>query len=125
MPISISQTIKKAPSLPFLQIAEHILGKKYNVSLVFVGNKRAQKINQETRNKSYTPNILAFPLSATAGEIFITPSVARKEAKNFNLTELGYVGYLFIHGCLHLKGLDHGSAMEKLESATMKKFALK
>jgi len=101
-----------------------IAGKKYQLSLVFVGATRARKLNSDTRGKTYVPNVLSFPLSDTAGEIYITPAIAKSEARKFNLTYQGYVGYLFIHGLLHLKGFDHGPKMEKLEQTYLKKFQL-
>ena len=125
MSLTISHTAKTYPKrLPYADIAKTILGAKYDVSLVFVGADRAQAINQATRGKSYVPNVLSFPLIDSAGEIYICPVVAKKEASKFNLTPNGYIGYLFIHGCLHLKGLDHGEQMDKLETKYVKQFNL-
>ena len=106
-------------------MAESILGKKYQLSLVFIGEKRAQKLNLSSRGKNYTPNILSFPLDKSNGEIFICESKSASEAKNFNLSKKAYVGFLFIHGCLHLKGFAHGDKMEKKEKFYLKKFGLK
>ena len=106
-------------------MAEVVLGKKYDLSLVFVGEKRARRINQETRNKSYVPNVLSFPLDKNVGEIFICESAAAKEYRDFNLSQKGYIAYLFIHGCLHLKGMDHGAAMETKEQNLLKRFSIK
>lgn len=101
---------------------EAILGKSYELSLVFIGPDRARRLNEESRQKTYVPNVLSFPLSNSAGEIFICPHVAKREAKNFNLSERGYIAYLFIHGCVHLKGYDHGATMERLERKYLKAF---
>jgi probable rRNA maturation factor len=106
-------------------MAEKILGKRYDLSLVFIGKTRAATLNKQYRKKTYSPNVLSFPLDARTGEIFICPLVAANEAAKFNLTPVGYIGFLFIHGCLHLKGLDHGDAMDKLEAKWVKYFALK
>ena len=126
MPISIATTVKKYPkNLPFEEMATAILGKKYEISLTFIGSKRAQSLNQSYRQKSYTPNILSFPLTGSVGEIFICPAVTNREAKKFDLTQNGYIGFLFIHGCLHLKGLAHGARMEELEAKYLKQFKLK
>jgi probable rRNA maturation factor len=99
-----------------------ILGKRYNLSLQFVGPTRAAKLNETYRQKTYTPNVLSFPLTPDTGEIFICPQVAVKEAAKYNLSVDGYVAYLFIHGCLHLKGLDHGDTMDKQEQKYLRKF---
>ena len=122
---SISQSARKYPRLPYQKIKDDILGTSYTLSLVFVGAARAQKLNQTTRGKSYIPNVLSFPLDATHGEIYIAPTVAKTEAKKFNMTPNGYTGYLFIHGLLHLKGYAHGSKMETLEQKYLQKFKMK
>lgn len=124
-PFSISNTAKSYPSLPYEEIKNDILGKRYELSLAFVGGTRAQKLNQAYRNKTYTPNVLSFPLEEKAGEIYITPTIARKEAKKFNMSSNGYIGFLFIHGCLHLKGHAHGDKMDALEEKYCKKYGLK
>lgn len=106
----------------FVAIKESILGKKYELSLVFVGEKAAKNLNQKYRNKTYVPNVLSFPISETSGEIFICPKIISKECNNFEMSPAQYEKFLFIHGCLHLKGLDHGSEMEKQENKFKKIF---
>ena len=76
------------------------------------------------RKKTYVPNVLSFPLTNLIGEIYITPEVAKREAKKYGMTVNGYIGYLFIHGCLHLKGHDHGATMEKAEQKYVRDFSL-
>jgi probable rRNA maturation factor len=123
MPVTISKTVKQSPPrIPATAITEKIAGKRYNLSLVYIGETRAQSLNIEHRNKDYIPNILSFPLDESAGEIFICPSVARREAKNFNLSYRNYLIFLLIHGLLHLKGHDHGATMERLEQKYLRVF---
>ncbi|MCA9354399.1 MAG: rRNA maturation RNase YbeY, partial [Candidatus Kaiserbacteria bacterium] len=120
---SITSTVRSYPKrLPFREIKDMILGKKYELSLVFVGATRAKQLNESYRSKTYVPNVLSFPLSESAGEVYICPKVAAKEAKEFDLSVNGYMAFLFIHGCLHLKGYDHGDTMEKLERKYCKAF---
>jgi rRNA maturation RNase YbeY len=66
--------------------------------------------------------VLSFPLTDDTGEIFICPQVAVKEAAKYDLSVAGYVAYLFIHGVLHLKGLDHSDEMEKQEKRYLRKY---
>jgi probable rRNA maturation factor len=101
-----------------------ILGKRYDLSLQFVGPSRAQKLNATYRQKTYTPNVLSFPLAPDTGEIYICPQVAVKEAAKYNLSKDGYVAYLFIHGLLHLKGHDHSDEMDKAEQKYLRKFSI-
>ena len=101
---------------------EAVLGKDYDLSLVFIGNKRSQKLNKEYRDKDKPTNILSFPLENTQGEIFINLAFSKKHAKDFGRTEKNFVAFLFIHGLFHLKGYDHGSTMEKEEVKIRNKF---
>jgi len=93
--------------------------------LAFIGGTRSQALNVQYRGKDYTPNVLSFPLDVAVGEIFITPTIAKKEAPKFSMTHDGYVGFLFIHACLHLKGMDHGDAMDTAEKKYCRKYGLK
>lgn len=106
-------------------MANKILGKRYELSLVFIGKTRAATLNKEYRNKTYSPNVLSFPLDEKTGEIFICPQVAASEASKYNLSIKNYVAFLFIHGCLHLKGYDHSDTMDALENKWLKHFDLK
>jgi rRNA maturation RNase YbeY len=124
MSFACIQTTKSFPTLPFEAMKDAVLGKKYTLTLISIGKARAQKLNKAHRGATYVPNVLSFPLDDMTGEIYITPLVAMKECKKFNLTPNGYIGFLFIHGLLHLKGLPHGDTMDKAEKKLMSKFNL-
>lgn len=122
---NITNTTKtRIPPVSFLEIKNSILGEKYELSLVFCGNRKSKELNKIYRNKDYTPNVLSFPLDKKSGEIFINPHVAKKEAPKFNKNYTNFVGFLFIHGCLHLKGMEHGSTMDKAEEKFCKEFRI-
>lgn len=121
----INSTVKKYPKkYPYADIKHKILGARYILSLNFIGKTRAAKLNQQYRNKTYTPNVLSFPLDEMTGEIFICPSVSSNEAQSYNLSPDGYIAFLFIHGLLHLKGHDHGDNMDSLEQKYLKLFKI-
>lgn len=124
-PFLVSSSVREYPRHPYAKMKDDILGKRYSLSLAFVGSTQALKLNKRHRNKSYVPNVLSFPLTETAGEIFIAPMVAKKEASKCNMTIAGYVGFLFIHALLHLKGLDHGDTMDKAERKYCDKYNLR
>lgn len=119
---SINSTVKTYPEYPYEAIKEAVLGKKYRLSLNFIGPRRAQKLNVTYRQKTYSPNVLSFPYDDKTGEIYLCPQVALPEAKDFNLSPNGYIAFLYIHGLLHLKGYDHSAEMEALERRFMSKF---
>jgi len=121
----ISNTTKgKLSSLPFVSIKNAIVGDTYELSLVFIGDKRSRTLNRIYRDKDKVANVLSFPLSKTEGEIFLNLRRVRIEAKKFDKTFVQFAGFLFIHGLLHLKGMDHGSRMEQQEEIFVKKFKL-
>jgi probable rRNA maturation factor len=99
----------------FSIIRNDILGKKYSLSIACVNEKTSKRINKKYRNKNKPTNILSFPLRKNMGEIILCPAVIKREAKNFDKTFSEFLGFLVIHGMLHLKGYDHGDEMEKLE----------
>jgi probable rRNA maturation factor len=129
---SIHKTIKGSPlNLPFLKIKEFVLGKKYDLSLIFIGSTRSKNLNKTYRRKNKPANILSFPLSEDEGEIFIDIKESRVIAKkfgsgskNFTYSERRQIGFLFIHGLLHLKGFAHSSKMEVEEEKIKKQFNL-
>jgi probable rRNA maturation factor len=108
----------------FRAIKEAALGKDYDLCLIFTTPARMKKLNLIYRNKDRTTDILSFPLSNKEGEIYICQSEARKEAKNFGRPYGNFIDFLFIHGCAHLKGYDHGSRMESVEAKLRKKFGI-
>lgn len=112
----------KLPGLPFAMMKTKILGSKYNLSLVFVDEKKSQELNKTYREKDNPTNVLSFPYSKKNGEIFICIRVAKKQASDYGKTWQEFVGFLVIHGILHLKGMQHGSTMEVQEEKFSKIF---
>ncbi len=112
------------PRVSFNEIKNEILGCDYDLSLVFSTPAQLKKLNTIYRDKEITTDILSFPLSKKSGEIYICLSEAKKEAKKFNRIYDNFVSFLFIHGCVHLKGFDHSSRMESIEIKFRKKFGI-
>jgi len=99
--------------IPYTEIKEVVLGKKYDLSFALVSPAAMRKAMRykKTRVKKLS-NVLAFPLSKTSGEILI----CKEAAAPYTLP------YLFIHGLLHVKGLAHGATMERIERRYLKRF---
>ncbi|HEY4493753.1 MAG TPA: hypothetical protein VJB98_04015 [Candidatus Paceibacterota bacterium] len=85
--------LSKQELVLFGEIAERVLGKDYELSLVICTDKTSKH------------NTLAYPLGESDGEILLNPSRKGKYS----------LPYLFLHSCLHLSGLDHGKKMDSLE----------
>jgi len=118
----INKTKGKIPSLPFSVIKDDILGKKFSLSLAFIGKEKMRQLNNQYRGKNKPTNILSFPLSKTEGEILICPAVVKTELKKFDKNYPNLLRFLVIHGLLHLKGMKHSSTMEVLEKKYDKKY---
>ena len=114
----------KLPRLPFLKLKNKILGKKYNLSIVFTDNKTTKKLNRIYRKKNKPANVLSFPLSKNKGEIFLSIKEAEKSKKLFNKKGAELIGFFLIHAMLHLKGLAHGSTMEHMEEKFSRYFGI-
>lgn len=119
---ALHATVRAVPRLPYQRIKRAVLGDAYRLSLAFVGETRAQTLNKKYRRRAYVPNVLAFPLSKNEGEVVICPSRARREARAHNLTPRRFIGLLFIHGMLHLKGYSHGATMERTQRSLFQSY---
>ena len=124
--ISVSHTIRNHwDTAGYEEIARHILGAHFSLSIVLIGPATARKLNKTYRNKDNPANILTFPLAKDAAEIFLNITAIKKEAHRFDFTPSQHAQYLLIHGCLHLKGHTHGRPMEQAEEKILKKFAIR
>ncbi|MBI2612613.1 rRNA maturation RNase YbeY [Candidatus Kaiserbacteria bacterium] len=110
------------PRIPFEKIARKILGRHYQLSLVICGDSLAKKMNRAYRKKTYAANVLSFPLDKNEGETFLNIHAARREAKIYDVSLRARLTLLFVHACLHLKGMRHGQAMERKEQQFLKLF---
>ncbi|MEK2644992.1 rRNA maturation RNase YbeY [Bdellovibrio sp. BCCA] len=79
------------------------------LTLVFLDKKPAQKINFEFRGKDYATDVLSFDSMdpSSFGELVLCPEVLKRQAKEHKLTYQQELGYMLLHGVLHLLGYDH------------------
>ena len=118
----VRKTKGKLPGLPFVEMSDTILGRKFELSIVFVGDTESRALNNTYRKKDYPTNVLSFPLSDTSGEIYICLNKVRSDAHLFQKSYSDFLLHIMIHGMLHLRGLDHGVVMDNLEEKYIRKF---
>lgn len=123
--IEIKRTVADTVRLPFEKLAASALPKGYQLSLVICGDGLAQKMNKQYRKKTYRPNVLSFPLSKNEGEIFLNVRKAEREARTMGFAAKDRLARLFVHGCVHLAGHNHGKKMDSLEMKVLTKFGFK
>ena len=82
---------------------------KSELTLVFLDKKPAQKLNAEFRGKDYATDVLSFDSMEpdSLGELVLCPDVLKRQAKEHGLTYQQELGYMLLHGVLHLLGYDH------------------
>ncbi len=109
------------------KIKEEVLGKKYDLSLVFAPNALMKKLNIWYRGKAKTAAVLSFPLSKEeAPRLPSTPLRTGRSGQGeifINLSQKKHPPlFLFIHALLHLKSFEHGAKMEEQERKLFKKY---
>ncbi len=117
-----NKTRNVIPFVPFEAIKNEVLGTDYVLSVAIVTPVEIQKLNLTYRNINKPTDILSFPLSEKEGEIYICISETKKEAVKFDRSYENFLAFIFIHGCVHLKGYDHGGTMEGIEEKIRNKF---
>jgi probable rRNA maturation factor len=125
--IYISKTVKENPPVQaafFLKAKNLILGKTYELNVIFIGTHTSKTLNSKYRGIDKPTDILSFELEKRQGEIYINPKEAKRKSKLFKKKYSDYLKFLFIHGLCHLKGMDHGSRMDNQEKKYSKLLGL-
>ncbi len=80
-----------------------------SISLVFVNAKEMRELNLRYRGKNRPTDVLSFAPSEpkSLGELVFSLSVLRVQAEQHQLSLQMELGYMVLHGVLHLLGLDH------------------
>lgn len=117
-----SENAQYVRNLPFKEIAHVIFQEThtpYELNITFCTDTLSQKFNNTYRKKNKPTDVLSFPLDDSSGEIFINIDAVRRNHESHKHTVSEHILFLFIHGCLHLKGFEHGSRMEDEEDRLM------
>ncbi|MGM7721079.1 rRNA maturation RNase YbeY [Metabacillus sp. Hm71] len=92
------------------------------LSVTFVTNERIQEINRDYRDKNQPTDVISFALEEMGegeieivgleqppmlGDIIISIPRAREQAIEYGHSFMRELGFLAVHGFLHLLGYDH------------------
>ncbi|WP_066257678.1 rRNA maturation RNase YbeY [Neobacillus drentensis] len=106
------------------------------VSITFVSNERIQEINREYRDKDKPTDVISFAMEELGegeielmgadmprvlGDIIISIPKAIEQAEEYGHSFLRELGFLAVHGFLHLLGYDHMTEEEEKEMFTLQK----
>ena len=106
--------------LTFAKKQEHI-DSEAELSVTFVDKDEIQNINKMYRDKDKVTDVISFALEEdepeidmneldiprVLGDIIICTDVAHEEAENYGHSFERELGFLALHGFLHLLGYDH------------------
>lgn len=85
--------------------------------VVFVTSTEMKRLNNQYRGKNYATDVLSFESAdpTCIGELVMCLPVLRAQAKRTGLSERGELGYMIVHGVLHLLGFDHEIKKEEIQ----------
>lgn len=92
------------------------------ISVTFVNDEEIQELNRTYRDKNQPTDVLSFPMYEAdqveietfedepllLGDIIISVPKAKEQAEEYNHSFERELGFLLVHGFLHLLGYDHG-----------------
>jgi probable rRNA maturation factor len=106
------------------------------VSVTFVSNERIQEINREYRDKDSVTDVISFAMEELGegeveltgvemprvlGDIIISIPRTREQAEEYGHSFQRELGFLAVHGFLHLLGYDHMTKDDEKEMFTLQK----
>jgi probable rRNA maturation factor len=106
------------------------------VSVTFVTNERIHEINKEYREKDAPTDVISFAMEELGdgevemtgegmprvlGDIIISVEKANEQAVDYGHSFIRELGFLAVHGFLHLLGYDHMDEVEEEEMFTLQK----
>lgn len=112
------------PRIAFGDIKDFILGPKYELTINIVSSEEVRKLNKRYREMDMSTDILSFPIDERNGEIYFSFDDCEKMRHDFDRDFDNFIAFLFIHGCTHLIGHDHGRIMDSIEARAQKKFGI-
>jgi probable rRNA maturation factor len=99
------------------------------LSISIVGDRSIRTINREYLAKDRPTNVISFSLQEgdygtitphLLGDVIISADTAAREAEQGNMQLFERLGFLLMHGILHLCGYDHERSGD-IEAARMEK----
>lgn len=86
------------------------------ISFALVDNEEIHRLNKKYRGIDSPTDVLSFPMDDEVwGDIIISIEQAKLQAGEYGHSLEREIGYLAVHGLLHLLGYDHSCTGEKDE----------
>ncbi|HEX6576044.1 MAG TPA: rRNA maturation RNase YbeY [Gemmatimonadaceae bacterium] len=97
------------------------------ISVAFVGETAIARMNEQYLGHSGPTDVISFGMGRNApglpaiGDIYICPSVARRNARANSVSERQELARLVVHGALHVAGYDHPEDETRTSSTMWKR----
>jgi len=101
---------------------------KKNINIILTNDLEISKLNKIFRNIDSKTDVLSFINDEdlkSNGDIFISLDRVKAQALEYGHSEDREIGFLAVHGYLHLKGYDHETEEEAREMNEITEFILK
>lgn len=111
----------------FKKIVKNVLkkeGKKFDISIVFLGKQKIKKINKIYLKKNQPTDVLVFKLEKNWAEIVLCPEVIKKNAKKYKTSFQKELLNCLLHGIFHLFGFEDKTKKGKEKMEKKQKFYL-
>ncbi len=99
------------------------------MQLIFVDEAEIKRLNRVFRNIDRITDVLSFvndePEDKSLGDVFICLDQAERQRTTYGHSFNREVGFLAVHGYLHLKGYDHHTKEEEKEMTEKQEDILK
>jgi probable rRNA maturation factor len=99
------------------------------IAIVLTGDAELRTLNQRWRGIDRATDVLSFPYADTAGrvdgDLVVSLDRLRAQARRYRVTEARELARLVVHGALHLAGLDHHRAAERIGMRAQERRALR
>ena len=94
------------------------------ISVVFVTSAEIRTLNRDYRGKDKATDVLSFAAveEGSLGELVIALDIVKRQAREHDLKVSQELGYMLLHGVLHLLGYDHGQKMFKLQDQLFERY---
>ncbi|MDN6162253.1 MAG: rRNA maturation RNase YbeY [Atopostipes sp.] len=120
------------------------LDDNFELSITIVDNQKIKEMNKEYRSIDQVTDVISFaledndktdfdiffkeidnPLPRLLGDIFISIDKAKEQALEYGHSFERELGFLLVHGFLHLNGYDHQTKAEEKEMFQLQEKILK
>lgn len=106
------------------------------ISISFVSNEKIHEINREYRRKDQPTDVISFAMEELGegevevigidqprilGDIIISIPKAKEQAEEYGHSFMRELGFLAVHGLLHLLGYDHETEEEEKEMFSLQR----